>query len=130
MQFDPADPYSPRGEMIVPREVFRPVYGFEKYYEVSNYGVVFALPRQIVVTVDVLGEARIRNAKRHQMRPIIKGNALPFLILTGSCGRQKLSIAQIVLEAFVGPRQVNEVVCFIDGNPRNNQAGNLEWVLW
>lgn len=41
---------------------------------------------------------------------------------------QSRLVAELVLEAFVGPRPPGHVVRFIDGDRRNYASSNLEWI--
>ena len=54
-------------------------------------------------------------------------NGRPFII-PRVAGESRLKYVHVaVLEAFIGPRPPGMVVRHLDGNPRNNQVGNLAW---
>ena len=102
----------------VTEEMWRPVVGFEGYYEVSNYGGVRGLPR-----IDGMGRA-------------LKGGRMALSV--GYCGRLQIKLMingiafrkrvhRLVLEAFVGPCPEGLVCCHNDGDHTNNHVSNLRW---
>lgn len=50
------------------------------------------------------------------------------ITLCSSNGRRQVSVAHLVLEAFIGPRPAGGEAChFPDRDPRNNRLDNLRW---
>jgi predicted XRE-type DNA-binding protein len=91
-------------------ERWKPVVGFEGFYEVSNQGQV-----RTVRT----GRIKKQTTSKTENRPFLglwKENRLKI---------KKPSV--LVLEAFVGPRPVGMECCHNDGNAFNNALGNLRW---
>ena len=102
------------------KEIWKDIGGFEKLYQVSDFGRVKSLPR------------RVRNRNGHALT---KGR-----ILTPGIDKKRLRlyvnlynknkpttrlIHQLVLRAFVGPCPEGKEVAHWDGNPSNNRLGNL-----
>lgn len=104
-------------------EVWKPVVGYEGFYEVSNLGGVRSLDRTTL------------RDNRHGRQPTeIKGRVMKQGIRSGyyyvnlcvNDVRKKRTVHSLVAEAFLswaGVREVNHK----DGNKMNNYADNLEW---
>lgn len=89
------------------KEVWKTVEGFENY-EVSTYG-------------------RVRHKQNGLLKPFYKerGDAIVTLYKNGE--RKTLRLARLVAKAFIKRDPIRNEVNHIDGNPRNNHVGNLEW---
>lgn len=103
--------------MDATREQWRPVVGWECYYEVSNFGRIRSLPRTVL---------------RRYFPPRIK--TLPLnrdgyqLVAFQARPRSTtMKVHTVVLTAFVGPRPKGMQACHNDGNPANNSLTNLRW---
>lgn len=109
-------------------EVWRPIAGWEGYYEVSNFGRVRSLDRELVcfrdgqqVTMKIKGtvhRGQLCGRRRcyRQVKLRKKNKQYPKLV------------HHLVLLAFVGPRPTGAECNHRDGNPFNNAATNLAWV--
>jgi hypothetical protein len=96
-------------------EQWRPVVGYEGFYEVSNMGRV----KSIAKGMGRRGGIRKTDsdASGRQCLPL---NAHP--------KKQKTyRVHRLVLEAFVGPCPEGQEACHDDGDPSNNKLGNLRW---
>lgn len=89
-------------------EQWKPVIGWEPYYEVSSLGRI----RRIG------GKVRAQYANPDGYRTVA---------VSGGGARKTLSVHAAVVEAFSGPRPPGLVCRHMDGNPANNVAGNLQW---
>lgn len=96
-------------------EEWRPVLGWEGWYEVSNLG-------------------RVRRVKEYngchaghilKPRPNYKGYLSLGLSRPGM--HRFISVASLVAEAFIGPRPAGLQINHEDGVKTNNAAANLEW---
>lgn len=89
-------------------EEWRPVVGFEGFYEVSDFGNV--------------------RSRGVSIKPWINaGTGYPMVDLKVYGKVKKLSVHRMVLFAFRGPPEEGKVCCHEDGNPRNNKLENLRW---
>lgn len=110
--------------MITYNEIWLPVIGFEQEYEVSNFGNVRSLDRDIeYIQKNQYGE---KLAIKH-----LKGkNLTPRYNLDGrrrvQLKNKDYYIYRLVVEAFIRPLQSKEEVNHIDGNKENDCLYNLE----
>lgn len=89
-------------------EQWKPIYGFEHQYAVSNYG-------------------NVKNIKTNKVLKAIDQSILRVSLYDKnhkSCNR---SIAHIVAIAFISNPHNYKYVIHIDGNHRNNLVTNLKW---
>ena len=94
-------------------EQWRPVVGYEGWYEVSDEGRV-----RRVAPGNGTQAGRVLNQIWD------KGYARVTLSRKGQSERRR--VHRLVAEAFISHRPGN-VVCHNDGNPANNRVGNLRW---
>lgn len=99
-------------------EQWRPVVGYEGYYEVSDLGRLRSLPR-------ILADGR------HWKGREITGSAnksghLALTICRDGVSRST-SLHTLVLEAFAGPCPPGQEACHWDDDPSNNALSNLRW---
>jgi len=107
---------SPSLQIADPAEVWRPVVGYQGYYEVSDLGRV----RRVHGCKDGL-QKRVLSARlnRHgRLQVTLTVNAVP----------RTWQVHTLVATAFVGPRPPGREVNHKDGVKVNNAASNLEWV--
>jgi hypothetical protein len=90
-------------------ENWRPVVGYEDYYEVSDQGRVRTL--------------RSGQIKRTHLSP----GGYPQLGLSRQGKQRSRLVHQLVLEAFAGPRPDGAVACHNNGDPTDNRSSNLRW---
>ena len=104
-------------------EEWRPVVGYEQFYEVSNLGRVRSLPR--TVTIRGGGTSR-RDGRIRKLTTHPRGHLIVSLRAPG----QKMFCAKVhrlVLEAFVGPCPDGMECCHNNGDPADNRVENLRW---
>ena len=102
------------------KEIWKDIEGFERLYQVSNFGRVESLPRRV----------RNRNGyvltKRRILTPGIDKKRLRQYVNLHHKGKPTTRlIHQLVIGAFVGPCPDGQEVAHLDGNPQNNHLGNL-----
>lgn len=110
-------------------ETWRPVNGYEGYYEVSNTGKVRSVDRLITRTDGKVQPRKgkelffsVSNIEREQRSPRAK------VQLWKDGVHEMKSVHRLVADAFVpNPENLPEVN-HIDGNPLNNYVDNLEWI--
>lgn len=103
-------------------EQWRPVLGWENLYEVSDYGRVRSVEREVQ-----FGD-RTRRVLSRVLSPGRRGpGKVPYVILSGDGRRQSRSVHTLVLEAFVGVCPPGHEACHWDDNTTNNHLSNLRW---
>lgn len=110
--------------ITTPTEEWRPVVGWEGYYEVSDQGRVRSVDRVMVRC----------NGRKYTVRQKImatftepKGHLVVTLNRDGKRSGVNRLVHQLVLEAFVGPRPEGMVACHWDDDPSHNHLNNLRW---
>jgi hypothetical protein len=108
--------------MLKPMEEWRPVVGFEEFYQVSDAGQVQSLDRKV--------------RRRHGLATLGGKVLRPWTINTGRLcvslfgegGRQRRALVHhLVLEAFVGPCPPGQEGCHGNGDFTDNHVANLRW---
>jgi len=101
-------------------EVWKPVPGFEGFYEVSNLGRLRSL------RVNGRWGSRPRSTPR-LMAPKANREGYRIAALVKLGCRSEHRVHCLVLEAFVGPRPGGMHGAHGDGDPGNNRLDNLRW---
>lgn len=99
-------------------EQWRPVVGYEGFFEVSDHGGFRSVTR-----TDRLG--RVWEGKAIKAFPAHAGHLRVQLRREGTVRHRYLHV--LVLEAWIGPRPPGMQCCHNDGNPANNHVNNLRW---
>ncbi len=104
-------------------EEWRPVVGWEPYYEISSRGRVRAIPRVCIRRNGSPMPIAERLLKPYRTPP------MGYLAVKLKADGRKVGyrIHVLVLEAFVGPRPEGFVACHADGDHDNNVPSNLRW---
>lgn len=110
-------------------ETWKPIRGYEGLYEVSNTGKVKSIQRTFIgkdgaikpVNEKILSLGKAKVTERHP-------NAHYTVELWKDNKRKRIPIQRLVANAFIDNIEGKPQVNHIDGNPANNNAGNLEWV--
>ena len=106
------------------KEVWRPIRGYEGYYEVSNKGRVRGLDRTVPYRIQGL----YRRHKGRILSAASDGYGYLFVILYKNGVRKTGKIAILVAEAFVPGRKDGLQVNHRNGVKVDNRPENLEWV--
>lgn len=102
-------------------EIWKPVYGYEKFYEVSNYANIRSLNR----TKKTIKGLQRWNGK--VLSPFIDTNGYFYVNLADGEKTKKTCLHIIVLEAFLCPRPKGLIGLHNDGKKTNCHADNLRW---
>ena len=98
-------------------EVWKPVKGYEGFYEVSNKGRVRSVERR-----DARGQ--LRKSKIMSVKKIQNTKKVTFF----RNGKSKtFSLKKLVAGAFLEAQKADEKLVYVDGNPDNICAENLKW---
>lgn len=105
-------------------EVWKPVVGFEGFYEVSDHGRVRSLDR-VISQRHHSGQMMKRFFAGQVLAPQVQesGHSCVNLMRSGIMDRRLIHL--LVLEAFVGPRPEGLHTRHLSGNPGDNRLPNL-----
>lgn len=104
-------------------ETWRPVVGYEDFYEVSDLGQIRSLDR-------VMPHARYPgHTQRLTGRVLSPGisNGYLSVVLSAEARRRVVKVHTIVAEAFLGPRPTDRVACHENGIRTDNRLINLRY---
>lgn len=103
-------------------ETWRPVLGFEGYYEVSDHGNVRSLDRMVYA-----GRGRTREA-RGRVLSIYTGDSYSKVRLKVDGTGSTKNVHNLVADAFLEPPPRTGLdVCHNNGNPHDNRVENLRY---
>ena len=102
--------------------IFKPIKGFENMYEISNYGIIKSVDRNIICK-----DGQIKPIKSRYIRPADNGHGYKFVNLWKDNKQYRYYVHRLVAETFLSnPDNLSEVN-HIDNNKANNSVNNLEW---
>lgn len=104
------------------KTLWRPVVGFEGYYEVSNSGEIMSLERTIIVS------GHSRRLKEKVLKPKINNDGYVHVQLSKNSLYSTFTVHRLVAEAFLEMPDDKNFVNHINGNKLDNNVDNLEWV--
>lgn len=108
-------------------EVWKPIPGYEGYYEVSNMGRVRSLERRARF-VSIHGKECTRRVRGRIVRGTEHCTQHRITVMLSKEGeKERVSVHRLVATAFVENPNGYDEVNHKDENPRNNRADNLEW---
>jgi hypothetical protein len=109
------------------QEIWKPVFGYEVFYKVSNHGNVRVLDRKIK-TVN-LGGPYVQVRRGRVMKQLVDRYGYRYISLTCSAGlKKKTKVHHLVALAFHGkPTKEQTQINHKDSNKLNNDSANLEW---
>ncbi|SER52388.1 MULTISPECIES: NUMOD4 domain-containing protein [Pseudomonas] len=103
------------------QEVWKPISGFELFYEVSNLGRVRSLDR---ICQHKDGQTTRRAGR--VLKPGLRAG-YPFVQLCDNETKKQEHVHRLVAQAFCVKPEGCNVVNHLDGDRQNNLASNLEW---
>lgn len=104
-------------------EIWKPVKGYEGYYEVSSYGLVRSLARDVIKSNGV-----VQHRAGKTKSPVKDHDGYYFAKLSKDGHSKTVKIHVLVAEAFVPGWFDGAEVNHKDYDRTNNTADNLEWV--
>jgi len=102
------------------QEIFKPIKGYEQYYEVSNFGRVKSLAK--TWSVGIKGDTFLKPGERR--------TGYSFVVLCVDRVKKYASVHRLVAEHFCDNPNNNNVVNHLDSNTKNNSYDNLEWTTY
>jgi hypothetical protein len=106
------------------KEVWKPIPGYEDYYEVSNKGRVRSLDRVVMDR----GRTRTKRISGRIMRQFFHRDGRPGVHLRKNGKQRNFLVSTLVLKTFRGPRPPGqECRHFPDRDVTNNNLNNLQW---
>lgn len=107
-------------------EIWKPVLGYEGYYEVSNHEEVRSIER-VVRHKD--GKVSSKPGRLIKKRLNKKRATYQFyqVDLCRDSVKRTCHLSHLVCEAFHGPRPEGHQCMHLDGNPQNDKPENLAW---
>ena len=100
-------------------QIWKPVLGFEGFYEASESGEIRSIQRQNTKNKRLMGGDFVK--------PILGSRGYFVVNLTKPGIRKQIFLHKIILEAFIGPRPKGFQCCHNDGNKLNCNLENLRW---
>ena len=104
-------------------EIWKPVIGYEGFYEASNQGRV----RSVVRTVAFGRKGGERNVGGVILKPVFGSRGYPVVNLTKPGSRRQLFLHKVILEAFTGGRPEGMECCHNNGDTSDARLENLRW---
>lgn len=102
-------------EKEIQGEIWHPVPGYEKRYEVSNKGKIRSL-------------GTYRGSDYHKiLKPYVSKKGYLYVSLRNGDSRKSFAVHRLVLDAFVGERPPGKQAAHWDGDPSKNNVENLRW---
>lgn len=106
------------------KEVWKDVPGYEGRYQVSNYGQVRSIEREIL---GGCGAVRLQREILMKQSPHYKGYKVIFLNRPGSL-KKKFFVHRLVAIAFIENTNNKPIVNHKNGDRSHNHLNNLEWM--
>lgn len=108
-------------------ENWKAVVGYEDYYEVSDFGAVRSVDREIVCP-SRWGTTRKWVQPGVLLTPVVNPvDHYGYVCLYRAGVRQRRPVHQLVLEAFIGPCPEDMETCHCNGIRMDNRVENLRW---
>lgn len=116
-------PYIEIKEIFNSKEIWKPIKGYEKYYQISSFGRV----KRLLSTSKFKGGNRILNEKI--LKPLNHSNSRRYkrnvVILQINKKKKTVAIARLVAQHFISADISNKIIVFKDGNYKNCRLDNI-----
>ena len=105
---------------------WKPIRGYEGLYEVSDYGDVRSLDREVIQGARG-GSSSTHIYKGQMLKPRKQYNGYMTVNLAKNGTFQRVSIHRLVGYHYLEKPSGKDCINHLDGNPENNHVSNLEW---
>ena len=104
-------------------EIWKPIPGYEEYYEASNLGRIRSLDRQMISPTGK------RYTKRGRIRSPVLNQATGYyaVVLCGENSKKTITVHRLIAMAFLDNPDGFECVNHKSEDKRDNRPENLEW---
>lgn len=113
-------------DKIALEEIWKPIEGYEGWYEVSNLGKVKRVERNINATY--MGKPYVRHIKERILKPQLSGCGYLIVNLCKNGKQEFKRVNVLVAEAFIPNPNNYEHAHHVNHNRFDNSVGNLEWI--
>lgn len=110
--------------MVVDIETWKDIFNCEGRYQVSDWGQVKSLDREIISST---GQRYFHHGRILKLRKHTGGYSTVCFSVNGKVKPQEHYVHQLVLKTFVCERPEGYDSCHNDGDPSNNHLSNLRW---
>lgn len=107
------------------KSYWRPVMGFEGFYEVSDDGRVRSCDRRIQVHFRATGETKTRHFKGKELSQHFDRKGYKRITLSWKGEQGNRTVHSLVCESFIGQCPPDLEIRHLNGNPSDNQLTNL-----
>lgn len=108
-------------------EEWRPVVGYEGFYEVSSLGRVRSLDRMVYAGTGRKADGPHERLSKGRVLRLTTSDPYPKVGFKVNGAESRHYVHALVAAAFIGPRPANYDVCHNDGDRFNNAASNLRY---
>lgn len=108
--------------LLSPLEIFKPIIGYEGYYEASNFGRIKSIER---IAFNGMSNHIL---KSRILKHGIKENGYLHVCLCKNGKAKHYHVHRLVASAFIPNPEGKPQVNHINGKPSDNRVANLEWV--
>lgn len=117
-------PYQNLSLEDMPNEIWQVIPNYEGYYQISNYGRVKALQRNVLCRA-----GHYRCIKQHILKQsFIKGRKYLSINASANGRKERIYLHRIVAQLFVANPKNKPCVDHINTNTLDNRVSNLRWV--